>query len=248
MNEQEMDQHLSHISTMWTVLQQAHRGAGDEMAAARKLLMQRYLGAVYRYLYSAVRDANVAADLSQEFALRFLQGRFAQAERGQGRFRNYVKTALFHLVNDYRRNQLRGIKAVPLAAEDLVPAPDEQAAAEQAFRDSWRLELLAKAWKGLEQVQKQTGQPYHEVLRLRVDHPQMKSEQIAEELGARVGRSFTAAHVRQLLRRARDRFGLILLDEVRESLGPEGAGDLEEELAELNLLKYCQDLLKKPEE
>ena len=76
MNEQELQQHLSHISTMWTMLHQAHRGSADEAALARRVLMERYCGAVYRYLLSAVRDRNVADDLTQEFALRFIQSTY----------------------------------------------------------------------------------------------------------------------------------------------------------------------------
>src|SRR3954462_13104217 len=107
MARDELDQHLSHINTMWTMLHQAHRGAPDEAAAARQALMQRYCGAVFRYLLRAVRDPSVAEDLTQEFALRFIQGRFGHADPEQGRFRNYVKAALFRLVQDHYRELQR---------------------------------------------------------------------------------------------------------------------------------------------
>jgi RNA polymerase sigma-70 factor (ECF subfamily) len=245
MKGDESEQHLSRINTLWTVLQQAHQGPPDEAAAARELLMRRYCGAVYRYLLGAVRDQSAAEDLTQEFALRFIQGRFRQADPAHGRFRNYVKTALFHLVDDWRRAQGKGPRTVPLEADEPVPALDEAAAAEQAFRASWRQELLARAWKGLEQAQQQTGQPYHDVLRFRVDHPDLPSPQMAEQLTARLGRPLSAAGVRQLLHRARERFAELLLEETRQSLGEAEAGHLEEELAELNLLKYCQAVLKR---
>jgi RNA polymerase sigma-70 factor (ECF subfamily) len=230
---------------MWTMLYQAHRGTADEAAAARQVLMQRYCGAVYRYLLSAVRDPYVAEDLTQEFALRFIQGRFRMADPSQGRFRNYVKTALFHLVDDWRKRLGRGPKPMRLESDEVVPAPDETAAAEQAFRDSWRQELLSRTWKALEGVQQQSGQPYHDVLRFRVDHPDMRSPGMAEQLTARLGRPFTAAGVRQLLHRARERFADLLLEEARVSLEGAGQGDLVEELAELNLLQYCQSALQR---
>jgi RNA polymerase sigma-70 factor (ECF subfamily) len=239
------EQHLSHINTMWTMLHQAHQGAPDEAAAARQLLMQRYCGAVYRYLLGAVRDPSAAEDLTQEFALRFIQGRFRQADPAHGRFRNYVKTALFHLVDDWRRSQGKGPRSVPLAGDEPVQAPDEGAAAEQAFRDSWRQELLSRAWKGLLHAQEETGQPYHDVLRFRVDHPDMPSPQMAEQLTAQLGKPFSAAGVRQLLHRARERFADLLLEETRQSLEGAGPDALQEELAELNLLKYCQSALQR---
>src|SRR5438874_5302800 len=153
MNEDDLQQHLSHIATQWSVLYQAHKGGETEAARARQLLMQRYCGAVYRYLLRAVRDPAVAEDLTQEFALRFVQGRFGQADPAQGRFRNYVKGALFRLVQDHRRSQGKAPKAVALEAE--VADPHDEAA-ERDFRESWRQELLSRAWDALNAAQAQS--------------------------------------------------------------------------------------------
>src|SRR5262249_3194471 len=150
MNDNEMEQHLSHIATQWSVLYEAHKGSATEAARARQLLMQRYCGAVYRYLLRAVRDPGVAEDLTQEFALRCIQGRFGQAAPSQGRFRNYVKGALFRLVQDHHRNQARGPRSVPLEHDAPVADPHDETA-ERDFRESWRLELLSRAWRALEQ-------------------------------------------------------------------------------------------------
>src|SRR4051794_39931286 len=211
MNDNELHQHLSQIATQWSVLYQAHKGGETEAARARQLLMQRYCGAVYRYLLRAVRDPAVAEDLTQEFALRFVQGRFGQADPSQGRFRNYVKGALFRLVQDHYRGLLRGPKEVSLESDPVVEAPDQAEAADQAFRDSWRQELLARAWRSLEQVELETGQPHYAVLRLRVDQPELSSSQVAELLAGRLGKPFTPAGVRQLVHRARERFAELLL-------------------------------------
>src|SRR5262245_43618137 len=245
MNDRELDQRLSQIATQWTMLYQAHKGEADEAAVARQVLMQRYCGAVFRYLLRAVRDVTVAEDLTQEFALRFVQGRFGQVDREQGRFRSYVKGALFRLVQDYYRDVGRAPKLVPLDQEEPVPAADEQAAAEQAFRDSWRQELLSRAWKALAQVEAETGQPYYELLRRRVDEPDLSSSDLAEDLSKRLGRTFTPAGIRQLVHRARERFAELLLDDIRQSLDDAPVERVLEELAELNLLKYCKDVLEK---
>lgn len=245
MKDHELDQRLSQIATQWTMLYQAHQGQEDEAARARQELMQRYCGAVFRYLLRAVPDVTVAEDLTQEFALRFIQGRFGQADRGQGRFRSYVKAALFRLVQDYYRERARTPKAVSLDPDPSLAATDEQQAGEQAFRESWRQELLARAWKALQQVQQQTGQPYHTVMRLRVDEPDLSSAQIAERLSVSEGRSFSAAGVRQLVHRGRERFAELLLEDIRQSLEGAPMEQVLEELAELNLLKYCKDVLDK---
>jgi len=242
MNEHDLDQHLSQIVTQWTMLHQAHKGEADAATAARQQLMLRYCGAVYRYLVRAVRDPALAEDLTQEFALRFLQGRFGQADREQGRFRHYVKRALFHLVQDHHRGRLREPHAVALGPEMDVPAPGDEAA-ERDFRESWRQEVLSRAWQGLEAAQRETGQPYHDLLRLRVDQSDLTSNDLATLLTERLGRPFSATNVRQLVHRARARFADLLLDDVRASLEGASWDRVEEELAELDLLKYCKDQL-----
>ena len=245
MNPHDLDQRLSRISTMWTVMRQAHDSGADAAAAARQELMQRYCGAVYRYLISAVRDPHETEDLTQEFALRFIQGRFRHADPARGRFRDYVKTALFHLVDDYRKRQRKGPQHVPLEAHEPANPDADAAEADRAFLESWRQELLARAWKALAAVQEESGQPYYTVLRFRVEHPELQSPQMAERLAAELGKPVTAVALRQVLHRARDRFADLLLQETRRSLGDAGADRLEEELADLNLLKYCQTALQR---
>src|SRR5262245_51287920 len=113
MDPDSLNQHLSHISTLWTLLQQAHAGPADEATTAQRLLMRRYLGAVYRYLLGALRDEGAAEELLQEFAVRFLRGDFRRADPRRGRFRDYVKTALINLVNDYQRAERARLEQLP---------------------------------------------------------------------------------------------------------------------------------------
>src|SRR5262245_61954396 len=98
-------QRLSRISTLWTLVNQAHRGAPDVVGSAQQRLLEHYGGAVHRYLLGGLRDPEAADELFQEFAVRFLRGDFQNADRGRGRFRDYVKTSLFHLVADYQRRR-----------------------------------------------------------------------------------------------------------------------------------------------
>src|SRR5438477_13217082 len=65
-----LDARLSKISTIWTVLRQAHGGPADAAAAAQQVLLQRYGGAIHRYLLAILRDRHAADDLTQEFGLR----------------------------------------------------------------------------------------------------------------------------------------------------------------------------------
>jgi RNA polymerase sigma-70 factor (ECF subfamily) len=244
MDDNELEERISLIATRWSVMFAAHRGPEAEAQVARQWLMQRYCGAVYRYLLSAVRDPHAADDLTQEFALRFVRGLFRGADPGRGRFRDYVKTALFHLVDDYRKKQQRN--GLPLSDSQAGALADSEVAnADQAFLNSWRDELLARTWKALAKDQEKTGQLFYTVLRLRVEHPDTPSLQLAEQLTAQLGRSFTATAVRQLLHRARERFADLLLRETARSLQTSSTERLEQELAELNLLKYCEAALKR---
>ena len=100
-----LDSRLSQISTQLSLLFRAHEGPGQEASAAQMELLQRYCGAIYRYLRSAVPQPEIAEDLCQEFALRFVRGDFRRADPDRGRFRDFVKTSLFNLITDYRRQQ-----------------------------------------------------------------------------------------------------------------------------------------------
>ena len=99
------DERLSRIETHWTAVFQAHGSTADGARDARHQLMSRYGGAAYRYLLGAVRDPDVASDLCQEFAVRFLRGDFRRADPEKGRFRDFVKTSLFHLIVDYQKKK-----------------------------------------------------------------------------------------------------------------------------------------------
>ncbi len=243
MDHPESLQHLSQIATLWTMVDQAHGHDAEAVTSARQRLLERYGGAVKRYLQGALRDPEAADELTQEFALRFLAGKYQGADRERGRFRNFVKGVLGHLIADHFRRQQAQPRPLPLDGED-ARAPDQDPADPDAlFVETWRQALLGRAWQALAEVEAETGQPFHTVLRLRVDQPDLRSAQMAEQLSARLGKPASAAGVRQTLHRARDRFADLLLDEVVQTLGRSAAEDLEQELIELNLLTYCQAAL-----
>lgn len=228
---------LSGISTMWTVLRDAHGGSPEASAAAKELLLARYGGAVRRYLLGLLRDPHAADDLTQEFAVRLLTGGFHGADPTKGRFRNYVKTTLFHLVSGYLRKQ----RAHPgsLANEALVEAEQrssDPAVADAGFDEAWRAELLARTWAALAGAHT----AYHTVLQARAANPTLSSDDLAPRVGEMLGKPITPANLRQTLKRARDLFAELLVDEVSRSLDNPTAEGIDEELADLNLLQYVK--------
>jgi DNA-directed RNA polymerase specialized sigma24 family protein len=228
--------HLSKISTSWTVLNQAHAGSAGAAATAQQWIMQRYGGAVHRYLLAAVRDPHVADDLTQDFALSLVRGDFHQVQPQRGRFRDYIKTVLFHLVSRYRKRQ---IKSQSQDHPELVNVAAEAEDLDAAYLQSWREALLGRTWEALAEAQPS----FYTVLRFHADHPELPSHQAAEVLGRQLRRDFSAENLRQTLHRARSKFADLLLLEVAQSLESPTADNIGEELRDLNLLVYCQSAL-----
>jgi RNA polymerase sigma-70 factor (ECF subfamily) len=246
--KQDWDPRLSQLSTEWTLVFQAQKGTPEEVGEAQVELMGRYAGAVHRYLLGALRDPESVAELDQEFALRFIRGDFHRADPARGRFRDFVKQALRNLMIDY----LRRAKVRPRTLGDDFPDlaesanPDSQDGAfDRHFLGSWRSELMSRAWDALATLQASTRQPYHTVLRLRVEHPEMHSPELAELLSKDLGRPISAGGLRMALQRSRDRFVEFLLQEVAGSLKAPTPDLLEEELIDLRLLDYCRPALKR---
>lgn len=224
----------------------ARDGTVRAVRQAQEDLLRRYGGAVRRYLLGALRDSDAADELFQEFSLKLVSGAFQRADAGQGRFRSFLKTSLFHLIVDYQRRGRRRNAEHALLVDVADPSsPDDDAAdQEQAFTRSWREELLAQAWAGLAEAEKTTAAPYYAVLRFRFEHPELRSPDIAAQLSQQLGKPLTANSVRVLIHLARQMFAEHVLDRVIDSLDTTSLEAAEQELIELNLLDYCREVLR----
>jgi len=242
MEQSDPEMHLSRIETLWTVVCQA-KNPEAAVRAAQTRMLERYGGAVRRYLLAATRDPEAAEELFQEFAVRFLRGGLRNASPELGRFRDYLKGVLIHLAADHHQRGKK--KLVQLSPDHPEPAEESLAEQEQMFLNGWRDELLARAWSALDAQERSSGQPFHTVLRYRAEHPEVSSLDMAEHLQEVLGKRLTAAGVRQTLHRARDRFAELLLDEIAHGLQSPTGADLEEELIDLGLLQHCQSALQR---
>lgn len=225
---------LSQIATRWTLLAQAHRDIGDSRHAAFAELLPKYCRAIERYLCRLVGN-DAAEDLTQEFAVRFLRGEFRHADPNRGRFRDYVKSSIIYLALAHRRKRAAQVHIGPMPAEITVTTED---ADDHAFHDLWRQELLDRAWTEMKRISQDNDDLRYAVLAARAKNPDSTSDQLAERLTEELGRPISAANVRQVVHRARTQFAELLRVEVAATLPGSNEQQVDEELAELGLLKY----------
>jgi RNA polymerase sigma factor (sigma-70 family) len=244
----ELTDRLSRIRTRLTMWLQAHHGEGEAAVVARQQLVLRYYGAVYRYLLALVRDPVTAEELTQDFAVRLLRGDFKRFDPLRGRFRDFLKVAVRHLVIDHwKHRKIRQDKGPgplpPEASEPVVEYPPETDL-DQAFVEKWKEELFSRTWETLQKNQEESGQPYYTALRCKTDQPKLRSVQLATQVSAQIGRPLTGESMRQLLHRARRRFAELLVDEVARSLETADPDRVTEELIELGLMSYCRGAVR----
>ena len=247
MNSPSLNQRLCNITTLWSLVINAHEGPAEAARAAQQQLLERYGGAIRRYLLASLRDEEFADELYNEFAYRFVRGDYRNVNPERGRFRDYVKTVVAHLISSHQKQRRRLPQS--LEQDHAEPAVEGSLNLEddQAFLESWRKELLARAWANLERDQAVSGQPYYTVLRFRSDNPTAPSPQVAEGLSAQLGRPVTAAGARQMLHRAREKFADILVEEVAHSLKNATAEQLAQELMDIGLYQHCRVALERRE-
>jgi RNA polymerase sigma-70 factor (ECF subfamily) len=245
MEQRQLEQRLSQLATVWTVLLQGNQGAEDADGLAQAAVLERYQSAVYRYLLGAVRDPDAADELFQEFALKFVRGDFRRADPERGRFRDFVRTALINLVTDYRKKAGRRLAASLERPEEVAAAPS--ADLDQDFLSSWRKALFDRAWEALAALQKPGGPPFYTVLRLRSEQPELSSPEAAKLLTAQLqpAEPYTDAGLRKILQRARELFADLLVEEVARSLRTSSLERLEQEVIDLGLQVHCQRALER---
>jgi RNA polymerase sigma-70 factor (ECF subfamily) len=228
---------LSKIVTDWDGIRDVHRDelGGQEIADARNRILMRYASCVRKYILGATKNPDVAEDLSQEFALRFVRGDYKRADPSKGRFRDYLKMSVRNLVTDYFRKKSPA-ELTSTAADRIEDETFDDLEVE--FRQNWRKLLLTRTWNTLEEFQGDRKNSAFTVLRHRAENPKASSTELAASLSAILGQKLTSVTVRQKIHRARQKFAELLKAEVRLSMNTADEDEILEELAELGLRKY----------
>lgn len=237
--EERLAVRLSQIKTNWSQLFAATRSSGEATTEAQKALLINYSGAVFRYLLGCVKDEDTAADLAQEFAVRFLRGDFRSVVPEKGRFRDFLKRTLSNLVNDHFRKQKSDQNRVRSAA--LPETQSDPLGTHDAFELDWITEILRRTWEALERHQSENGTAYYVVLRARAEFPELDSRKLCDLLSVQLPQqTINEVWVRQNLSRARKTFATLLRAEIAATLKDARPEQVDEELMALGLLKYCR--------
>jgi DNA-directed RNA polymerase specialized sigma24 family protein len=250
MNSPEIYQSLSAILTDWQNLHQAQANQATVARTARNQVAERYHGAIHRYLLSRLpAHPDVAAKLTSDLCMELLEGGkfLMQARPIPGKlFRNYLKTVLRNRVKDYFREMVRKgrLRQMPEGWEnDLGGSPASwQDDDDEELKEGLSQELLRRALEAMAQDESTTGQACYALVRLRLQTPGevVPVRQLASELSALLGKSFSENYVNVLACRARERFADFLVQEVKNALQTSQAisatvEQIENELIDLGL-------------
>jgi RNA polymerase sigma-70 factor (ECF subfamily) len=227
-------------TTRWTVVRAAGGAPEGERRSALETLCAAYWPPVYAFVRRHGASPVQAEDMTQAFFARLLEKdglRLADPERG--RFRSFLLGALRHFLSnedDRERAQKRGGGRAPFSFDsaalhglesglDLEPAGG--LTPEREFERAWAGAVLARARARLAEEQEQAGKGA-QWLALEPHLSSTDERGHGAELARHLGISENA--VRVALHRLRRRFGELVRDEVRETVGP---GEVEDEVRQL---------------
>ena len=230
---------LEAIGTRWSLIRQAHTTTGNrEATAARQALVLRYAKAIRRYVGGIIRQSDDADELAQDVVMRLMKGDFAGADPQRGRFRDLLKTAVRNMVHNHWDKGNRR-KTADAELDNISQGSDDT-----SWDHEWQSQVLELAWSGLKEFEKKNpANPAYTLLKLRAEHPDDTSEELARRLGAATKTPVRADACRQMLRRARLRFAEILVTELGVGLADPSPARVAEELAALGLLEYVRDFM-----
>jgi RNA polymerase sigma-70 factor (ECF subfamily) len=212
-------------TTRWTLVIAAADPSRKETHSALVSLCESYWYPLYAYLRRCGYPADQAQDLTQEFFVRVLEGRYiSRADPEKGRFRSFILTSLKFFVADERDRdhaQKRGGRALlPLEFSSgeqryqREPAHDETP--ERIFERRWALAVLDRVVETLRNEFILHGRPEH-FERLKVfllGQSDTPYAELAQEMNTSEGALKVAIH--RLRKRYRELFRQEIADTVAD--------------------------------
>src|SRR6266446_10043991 len=215
---------VAFATTHWSVVLEAQ----SESPAAQEAL-EKLCRVYWRPIYSFVQRQGIgpeeAKDVTQGFFADLLEHRTLTAVRKEkGRFRSYLLGALKYFLADERRRAMaikrgKGRRLIPLEElsreERIETEPADTVTAEQIYERRWASTVLQHVLGVLknEYVASGNGALFDSLKQLLPDEPDSPSQaDIAGQLG------MTANAVRQAFHRFRQRYQLLLREEIAQTV------------------------------
>jgi RNA polymerase sigma factor (sigma-70 family) len=212
-------------TTRWTLVVAAGDSHRTEARSALVSLCENYWYPLYAYLRRRGYAADQAQDLTQEFFIRVLEGRYLdRADREKGRFRSFLLTSLKFFVADeqdrQRTSKRGGGMVVPLefssGEERYQREPAHHETPERIFERHWALSVLDRVIEKLRDEFVHHGRPEH-FERLKVfllGHSDAPYAALAREMNTSEGALKMAIH--RLRKRYRELFRQEIADTVAD--------------------------------
>ena len=157
-------------TTRWTLVVAAGDPSRKEARSALVSLCENYWYPLYAYLRRRGYPSDPAQDLTQEFFIRLLEGRYLnRADPEKGRFRSFMLTSLkFFVADESDRQRARkrgGGMVVPLefssGEERYQREPAHHETPERIFERRWALCILDRVVEKLRNEFVSHGRPEH---------------------------------------------------------------------------------------
>src|SRR5688500_9362581 len=157
-------------TTRWTLVIAAADPQRKEARSALVSQCENYWYPLYAYLRRRGYPADQAQDLTQEFFIRLLEGRYLdRADPEKGRFRSFLLTSLKFFVADeqdrQRAHKRGGGAVVPLefssGEERYQREPAHDDTPERIFERRWALSVLDRVVEKLRDEFARHGRPEH---------------------------------------------------------------------------------------
>jgi RNA polymerase sigma-70 factor (ECF subfamily) len=119
---------LKFATTVWSLVSTAQSEVAISESPAMELLCGQYWFPLYGYVRQLGYSPSESQDLTQAFFERFLEKHYVlTVNRGRGRFRSFLLTALKHFLSDFRDRQ----KAIKRGGDSIWLSWEAEAAEER---------------------------------------------------------------------------------------------------------------------
>jgi RNA polymerase sigma factor (sigma-70 family) len=223
---------VAFTTTQWSVVLDA-QGQSPSAQEALEKLCRTYWWPLYGFVRRQGYSPEEAQDLTQGFFALLLERKDLDAvRREKGRLRSYLLTSLKNYVAKAHRREMtvkRGEGRPLFPLEELVARecadlePADTLSADRIYERRWALTLLEQVLTRLGEEYRTAGNSklFERIKQLLTDEPDRPSQaQIAREMG------MTENAVKQALHRLRQRYRLVLRDEIAQTVAaPEEVED-----------------------